>query len=194
MSNSYQVTKKVKNALVYNLRRIFTNNTSFPKYKYIETSGQYDPDLSTIDITGDIPDSHSRFPHIAVDVISGPEKRYIGPDALRETKSGNVVDSDQIFASFDLTANINIYTIDDTLTRDELMDAIHDQFKLITDDLADNAIEIVNTTFNGDTRAYVRDRWYITGRLTLKLYTEWKDDLGVGDTIASIPIDLQINT
>ncbi len=198
MSTSFQINKKVRNAIVHNLRRIFSVDTIYP---YIEATvpydpsanAEYDPDTSKIDITGSIPDSHARFPHISVDVISGPEIRYIGPEDLRETKdsNGNVI-SDEKFASFRLTVNINVYKIDDTLAVDEILDRIHDQFKTVTDDLADSGIEIVNHVFNGINSQYIRDRWFLTGRLTLNVYTEWLEDLGVGDLVGSIPIDLQI--
>ncbi len=198
MSSSFQITKKVRDAVVRNLRRVFSTDSI---YTYVELGGpydpqannEYDPDNSKIDITGHIPDSHAKFPHIAVEVISGAEIRSLGPDTLRETKDSNFKTiTDEIFASFKMTVSINIYTIDDTLAVDEILDRIHDQFKLVTDDLANNGIEIQNHVFNGVRYQYVRDRWYVTGSETLNIYTEWKDDLGVETTVASIPIDIQI--
>ncbi len=191
MSATFQINKKVRNAVILNLRRVFTGDT---KYAYVENAGVYDPIASKIDITDAIPDDHARMPHIVVDVLAGPEKRYIGPEDLREVKDGNNrVIKDEIFTSLNLTININVYTINDTLTRDEVLDRIYDQFKLITDDLADRGVEIISTTFNGDTRAYIRDRWYITGRLSINVYSEWKDELLVEDTVESIPIDVDVN-
>lgn len=198
MSSTFQINRKIRDAFVYNLRRIFSTD---PIYPYVEATvpydpdakAEYDPDASKIDITGHIPNSHARFPHITVEVISGPESRYIGPDDLRETKDGSYVTvTDEIFASFHLTVSINVYTIDDTLAADEILDRIHDQFKTIQDDLADNGIEIKNHVFNGVRYQYIRDRWYVTGLVTLNVYSEWKDSLEIGDTITSIPIDLQI--
>ncbi len=199
MSTSFQINKKVRDAFVQNLRRIFSTDSIYPYVEAVvpydpSANAEYDPDASKIDITGSIPDSNARFPHISVDVISGPEQRYIGPEDLRETKDGNGnVITDEKFASFNLTVNVNVLTIDDTLAVDEILDRIHDQFKSVTDDLADNGVEIVNHVFNGINSQYIRDRWFLTGRLTLNVYTEWVDDLGVGDLVGSIPIDLQID-
>ncbi|HLX52954.1 MAG TPA: hypothetical protein VKR58_03385, partial [Aquella sp.] len=84
-------------------------------------------------------------------------------------------------------------TIDDTIARDQLMDRIYDHFKLTTDDLAANAIEIKRTTFNTDTRTFLNDRWYLTARLSIEVYTEWTDDLGPGSLVTKIPITITLD-
>jgi hypothetical protein len=193
VSNTFQICRKTRDALILNLRRIFSTD---PKYTYVETlSGEYNWDETKIIISDIIPQEHAFFPAIVVDTVSGPETRYLGPDDLRETRDPitHEVSEEKIFSSLDLTVNINVYTINDTIARDEIVDRIYDHLKLITDDLADNGIEIKRVTFSPETRAFVDNRWYITARLILEVYKEWEDSPDIGDLVASIPIVITLN-
>jgi hypothetical protein len=192
MSNIFQINRRTRDAFILNLRRIFAND---PKYPYIETqTGEYDFDRTKIVISDAIPQEHAFFPCLIVDTVSGSEDRYLGPDDLSETKdNSHQTVSDKLFASINLTVNIRLYTIDDTIARDEIIDRIYDHFKITTDDLADNSIEIKRTTFIPDTRSFQNDRWLVTTGLSLEVYTEWVDELGVTDRVAKIPIDVQLN-
>lgn len=191
MSNLYQINKKVRDALILNLRTLFL---SHPKYPYIETvTGEYDFDATKIIISDAIPNEHAFFPAVTVDTVSGREQRYLGADSLDQPQDNtNVVTGDRKFASIPLTVNINIHTIDDTIARDEIVDVIYDHFKLITTELAAAGIEIVSTAFNPDRRAFSGDRYYITASISMQVYTEWVDDLGVDNNIVSIPITLTL--
>jgi len=193
MSNTFQILRKTRDAVILNLRRIFQGDV---KYTYVElSSGEYDWDNTKIIISDIIPQEHAFFPAIVVDTVSGPETRYLGPETLRETRDPTTheVIEDKLFSSLDLTVNINVYTINDTIARDEIVDRIYDHLKLITDDLADNAIEIKRVTFSPETRAFVDDRWYITARMVLEVYTEWVSDIDIGNLVESIPITVTLN-
>lgn len=193
MSNQFQITRKVRDAVVLNLRRVFKTD---PKYPYVEFSTppfDYDFDHTKIVISDAIPAEHAFFPAITVNTVVGDEQRYLGPDSYRMQKDNdNNVTTDELFASIPMTVNINVHTIDDTVARDEIIDRIYDQFKLITDDLADAGVEIAKTRFDADRRSFNGDRWYITATISIQIYTEWKDDLGPGETLATIPISLTL--
>lgn len=192
MSLAFQVTRKVRDAVILNLRRIFNGD---PKYPYVETiDGEFDFDQSKVFISDILPQEHAALPAIVVDTVSGAEIRYLGPDDLGETKNNDFeVTNDRLFTSIDMTVNINIYTINDTISRDELTDRIYDHFKLITDDLAEQGIEIKKTIFNPDRRNFLDNRWYYVATYTLEVYTEWVDDLGAPELVSGLNIDLQLN-
>lgn len=191
MSNLYQINKKVRDAVILNLRTLFLGHS---KYPYVETiTGEYDFDATKIIISDAIPNEHAFFPAIIVDTVTGKEQRYLGADSLGQSKDNhNVVTTDLKFASIPLTVNINIFTIDDTIARDEIVDVIYDHFKLTTTELAASGIEIIATAFNPDRRVFNGDRYYITASITMQVYTEWVDDLGPGTTLAKIPITLTL--
>lgn len=191
MSNTYQINRKVRDAVIFNLRTLFLGH---PKYPYVETiTGEYDFDHTKIVISDAIPNEHAFFPAVIVDTVQGREQRYLGADSLDMPKDNtNTVTGDRKFASIPLTVNINLFTIDDTIARDEIIDIIYDHFKLITDQLAAAGIEIVNTSFNPDRRTFNGDRYYITASISMQVYTEWVDDLGPGTTLAKIPITLTL--
>jgi hypothetical protein len=191
MSLTYQIQRKIRDSLIKNLRRIFNGNL---KYPYIELlSGEYDWENTKVVISDILPQEHAFFPAIVVDTVASVETRYLGPEDLYEVKNSNhEVIEDRFFSSIDSIATINIYTIDDTISRDEIMDTIYDHFKLITDDLAANGIEIKKTTFNVDRRSFVDNRWYYTASITLDLYSEWEDIPAVGDLVESIPITITL--
>jgi hypothetical protein len=256
MSSTFQIAKKIRVAIILNLRRIFSDSnsisltvtsvpdgttldvtssvgvitgdtitqginasvvTSVPdgttikvfsttgfiaaaatgndRYAYVELiSGEYDFDKTRIVISDSIPSEHAFFPAITVDTISGTESRYLGPDSYRTTKDINNVDvTDEIFASFpSMTVNINIHTIDDTKARDEILDRIYDHFKLITTDLAEAGIEIKRTSFVPDRRAFNGDRWYITATISMEVYSEWSDNVGVDQTVSGVNLTLSL--
>ena len=195
MSTTFQINKKVRDAFILNLRRIFTGDPVYPYKELPNGNYDFDPNTGTKIIISDaIPTEPAFYPAIVVDTVFGTETRYLGPEDLFETKDvDNVTIEDKKFASLDLTVNLSVFTAGDTIARDEILDRIYDQFKLITEDLAESGIEIKDTTFNQETRLFQNNRWYVTARLTINVYTEWEDELGVGDTIASIPIDMTLD-
>ncbi len=191
MSNLYQINKKVRDAVILNLRTLFLAHS---KYPYVETiTGEYDFDATKIIISDAIPNEHAFYPAIIVDTVVGREQRYLGADSLDQPKDmAGLVTADRKFASIPLTVNINIHTIDDTIARDEIVDVIYDHFKLTTPELAAAGIEIVGTSFNPDRRTFNGDRYYITTSISMQIYTEWVDDLGQGDLVGTIPITLSL--
>ena len=195
MSATFQINTKVRNALILNLRRIFTGDPIYPYKELGNGEYDFDPNNGTkIVISDAIPTEPAFYPAIVVDTVSGSETRYLGPDDLLEIKDSNGrTIEDKKFSSLDLAVNLNIFTAGDTIARDEILDRIYDQFKLITDDLAESGIEIKNTSFNQESRLFQNDRWYITAKLTLNVYTEWEDELGVENLVSSIPIDLSVD-
>jgi hypothetical protein len=84
--------------------------------------------------------------------------------------SGNEV----LFASItSSTVTINIYTIDDSIQRDELTDLIYNNLKYTTTDLANFGIEIIKTHFPTFASAYSEGRWFFSGKLSIDVYSEW---------------------
>jgi hypothetical protein len=191
MSNQFQLSKKVREAVILNLRRIFTGD---PDYNYAETiDGEYDFDNTRIVIAAVLSQEPVFFPAITVETVPGQEQRYLGPDSHRTRLDNNKVQiSDEMFTSFDMNVTIAVHTIDDLKTKDQIVDRIYDHLKTINDDLADRGIEVKRTTLSQDKRSFNGDRWFITGGLTLEIYTEWHDDTGPGTTLAKIPISLSL--
>lgn len=192
MSNQFQITRKTRDAMILALRRAFLNDD---KYPYIETAtGEYNFDLTKIIISDAIPQEHAFFPAVIVDSVSGNEQRYLGPDDLGEVKDSNhLIQEDNLFASINLTLNIRVYTIDDTIARDEIIDRIYDRLKLITDDLANAGVEIKHSNFLSESRRYERGRWYVTAGMSIEVYTEWSDTLDIGDRVEKIPINITVD-
>jgi hypothetical protein len=85
----------------------------------------------------------------------------------------NLAGDEQLFSSIVSTVTINIYTIDDSLSRDELTDLIYNDFKYTTTDLANFGIEIIKTSFPTFASAYNEGRWFFSGKLTIDVYSEW---------------------
>lgn len=190
MSSTFQIHRKIRDALILNLRRVFQGDS---KYPYVETiSGEYDYDTTKIVISDAIPQDHVFFPALVVDNLSGSEQRYLGPDDLGETKDSNFhVTSDSIFSSLNMTATVTLYCYD-TIARDEIIDRIYDHIKLITDDLADNGIEVKRQGLPASGRQFINDRWLLTSTISFELYSEWVDQLPIGDLVAKIPINLTL--
>jgi len=188
---SYQINRKIRDAFILNLRSIFAVD---PKYTYVETpGGEYDYQATKIIISDAIPTESAFFPALLVSAIPAQESRYLGPETLGETKDGNnVTTGDEKFSSIVSNVSLTLHTIDDTIARDEIIDTIYQQFKLLTTELANDGIEIIESSFSPDRRQFVKDRWYITATVNMRVYTEWKTDLGPGTTLAKIPIDLQL--
>ena len=104
MSTTFQVATKVRDAIITNLKNLFTND---PVYPYVEDAeGEWDYDNSKVFISDEIPQESANFPGIMADVFTGTEQRYLGPDTYRFTKdSGFIVTSDELFSSIPFTMN-----------------------------------------------------------------------------------------
>ena len=188
---TYQINRKIRDAFILNLRSIFAADS---KYTYVETpGGEYDFKNTKIVISDAIPTESAFFPALLVSAIPAQESRYLGPEALREVKdSSNNVIGDEKFSSIVSNVSLTLHTIDDTIARDEIMDTVYQQFKLLTEELAVDGIEIIESSFAADRRQFVRDRWFITATINIRVYTEWQTDFGPGTTLAKIPIELNL--
>jgi hypothetical protein len=187
-----QVVTKIRDKVISNLRRLLSTDL---KYTYVELpSGDYNFDLTKIIISDIIPQDHAFYPAVIVESVGGDETRYIGPDTLNLVKNvHHVVTDDLLFDSIVSTVTINIYTIDDTIARDELTDLIYNNFKYTNDDLANAGIEIIRTHFPVHAQAYADQRWYLTGRITMELYSEWKGSLGTGTTLTQTNVTVTLS-
>jgi len=177
-TNPFQIQLKIRNAFLLALRDIFSpsNNPAGWKYPYIENAqGMWDYDHSKIFISDIIPQDNAAFPALVIDTYSGNETRYLGEDQNQVKNSFHVVTEDNHFASITSTVTINIYIIDDTIARDEIIDTIYDHFKDITHQLAINGIEIIKSTMPSETRVMQDNRWWITNRIVIDVYSEWRD-------------------
>ena len=191
--STYQITTKIRDKIVNNIRRLLTGD---PKYTYIELpNGDYDFANTRVIISDIVPQSSIFYPAIIVESLGGDEERYIGPDTLNLVKNNShVVTDDKLFTSIKSTVAINIYTIDDTIARDELTDLIYNNFKYTNDDLANAGIEIFKTHFPVHAQAYAEGRWYLTGRITMELYSEWNGSLGTGNLLDNVTVSFGLES
>ena len=191
LSNTFQLSKKVREAVILNLRRMFTGDSTYP---YVETiDGEFDYDNTKIIIAANLSQEPVFFPAITVETVPGEEQRYLGPDSYRTSyDTDGVQTSDEMFTSFNMTVNISVHTIDDLKTKDQILDRIYDHMKTINDDLADNGVEVKRTSFLQDKRSFNGDRWFITGGLILEIYTEWHESLSIDSAVSGVNLTLSL--
>lgn len=146
----------------------------------LSQGGLFDFDNSEIFIGDAIPQDYQDWPMIVVDTASANETRYLGPEDQNVVKNEfGVVIADNIFSSLVVNVNINVYTIDDTLARDNIIDLIYNNISEIRDQLASHGIEMIDRTMPTETRVFQDQRWYITNHFTLRVYCEWTDNLEI---------------
>ena len=186
-----QVVTKIRDKIIANLRRLLTTD---PKYTYVELpNGEYDFTNTKVIISDIFPQDHIFYPAIIVNTTTSAEDRYIGPDTNQLVKNGShVVTDDLLFDSFVSTVNINVYTIDDSLSRDVICDILYNNFKYTNTDLAEFGIEIIRTSFPTFAGNYAEGRWYFTGNLTMELYSEWNGSLGSGTTMTQTNVSVSL--
>ena len=156
--------------------------------------GLWNFDTSKIFIGDAIPQDYAALPMLVVDTASASETRYLGPEDLSWTKNSfNVVTEDKIFSSLVVTVNINLYTIDDTIARDEIIDLIYNNISEIRDDLAAHGIEMIRRTLPTESRVLQDGRYYITNRFTLEVYCEWSDVDTDPSTVSAIDITIPLS-
>jgi hypothetical protein len=157
--------------------------------------GLWDFDNSEIFIGDAIPQDYQDWPMVIVDTASASETRYLGPEDLSQSKNSfGVVTSDKIFSSLIVNVNINLYTIDDTIARDEIIDLIYNNISTIRDDLAIHGIEMIDRTLPTESRVFQDQRQYITNRFTLRVYCEWTEDNVPIVNISGVNITVPIQT
>jgi len=129
---------------------------------------------------------------VIVDTASASETRYLGPeDAFELKNSANVVTQSEIFSSLVVNINIKVYTIDDTLARDKIIDLIYNNMSEIRHQLAVNGIEMIDRTMPNETRIAQNQRIYIENHFVLRVYTEWSDNqdiVNITSVNVSVPV------
>lgn len=155
--------------------------------------GLFDFDNSDIFIADAVPQDYQDWPMLIVDTASANETRYLGPEDSFELKNAaNVVTQDTIFSSLIVTVNIKLYTIDDTLARDKIIDLIYNNMSEIRHQLAINGIEMIDRTMPTETRLAQNQRIYIENHFVLRVYCEWSDNLSITN-ISSLSITVPVN-
>ena len=155
--------------------------------------GLFDFDNSEIFIADAVPQDYQDWPMLIVDTASANETRYLGPEDSFELKNAaNVVTQSTIFSSLIVTVNIKLYTIDDTLARDKIIDLIYNNMSEIRHQLAINGIEMIDRTMPTETRLAQNQRIYIENHFVLRVYCEWSDNLPITN-ITSMSITVPVN-
>jgi hypothetical protein len=135
---------------------------------------------------------------IIVDTASASETRYLGPEDSFELKNAaNVVTQSEIFSSLVVNINIKVYTIDDTLARDKIIDLIYNNMSEIRHQLATNGIEMIDRTLPTETRIAQNQRIYIENHFILRVYCEWSDSptiTNITSISVAVPIKIAVAT
>src|SRR6185437_2655205 len=156
--------------------------------------GLWDHDNSDIFIGDAVPQDFQDWPMIIVDTASASENRYLGPeDSFQAKNFANVVTTDEIFTSLVVNVNIKVYTIDDTLARDKIIDLIYNNLSEIRTQLATMGMEMIDRTLPTETRLVQNQRVYIENHFIIRLYCEWSDNLPITN-ITSIGVTVPVNT
>lgn len=156
--------------------------------------GLWDHDASDIFIGDAVPQDFQDWPMIIVDTASASENRYLGPeDSFQAKNFSNVVTTDQLFTSLVVNVNIKVYTIDDTLARDKIIDLIYNNLSEIRTQLARMGMEMIDRTLPTETRLVQNQRVYIENHFILRLYCEWSDNLPITN-ITAIGVTVPVNT
>lgn len=156
--------------------------------------GLWDHDNSDIFIGDAVPQDYQDWPMIIVDTASAAETRYLGPeDSFQQKNQSNIVIKDEIFTSLIVNVNIKVYTIDDTIARDQIIDLIYNNISEFRSKLAILGMEMIDRTLPTETRLVQNQRVYIENHFILRLYCEWSDSLAITN-IESITITVPIDT
>jgi hypothetical protein len=156
--------------------------------------GLWDFDNSEIFIGDAIPQDYQDWPMIIVDTASASETRYLGPEDSYQAKNVfNVVTVDEIFSSLVVNINIKVYTIDDTLARDKIIDLIYNNISEIRHQLAINGIEMIDRSLPTETRIAQNQRVYIENHFILRVYCEWSDSTSIVN-VSSVGVSVPFYT
>lgn len=159
----------------------------------LRQGGLWDHDNSDIFIGDAVPQDYQDWPMIIVDTASAREDRYLGPeDAFDAQNDANVVVQDEIMSSLVVTVNIKVYTIDDTIARDQIIDLIYNNMSELRHFLAINGIEMIDRTLPTETRLVQNQRVYIENHFILRVYCEWSDSLAFTN-ITSVSVSVPVN-
>jgi len=156
--------------------------------------GLWDHDNSDIFIGDAVPQDYQDWPMIIVDTASASETRYLGPeDSFQQKNASNVVIKDEIFSSLVVNVNVKVYTIDDTIARDQIIDLIYNNLSEIRSQLAVLGMEMIDRTLPTENRLVQNQRVYIENHFIIRLYCEWSDALPITNITSlsiTVPVDL----
>ena len=157
--------------------------------------GLFDFDNSDVFISDATSQDYADWPSIIVNTAMANETRYLDSEGNFEKKnSSNVVIQSEIFSSLVVTIAIKIYSIDDTLARDNIADLIYNNLSEIRDVLAANGIEMIDRTLPNETRIAQDQRIYIENPFILRVYCEWSDSLTPITNITSVSVTVPVQT
>lgn len=188
MQDVYQIKKRVRDAIITNLKNFFKTHE---KYRYVETEeGIVDLERTKIMISDVTPNEVLKIPVIYVDVMSGTETRLIDHDLLYEefTEEGLRVERSTYLS---LTCTILVYAYD-TIVRDELADLVYQSIKRYLKDLNKNGVVVRKVDMEAERRVMIQDRWYYTSGLRLDLGAEWiEDEEIVAENIERVGVEVE---
>lgn len=166
------IVKRVRDAIVLNFRRGFSYDT---KYTYVQNpDGSVNFDCTKVVVNDVTPENAYFLPSINVMTVNGDEHRFLQEDFFDEYT--DELGADVTRRGAPMTFNVAVdATALDTITRDELLDRMYRNLKIITDDLANYGVAVVKTTIRGDRKEFKGDRWFYTSGVELHLYAEWTE-------------------
>lgn len=177
------ISRRVRDAIVVNLRNQFALDTEYP---YVENpDGTLNFTQTKVAINDATPIDFLIYPCITVENLSGEEHRFLQQDYFEQFK-------DSLGAVFTrrgapMTMEVTIKAIAlDTVVRDQILDRLYERFKILTDYLSVSGVGVVKTSLLPDTREFPHDRWIYTSGIRMTLYVEWTEVDPIGDTVTKI--------
>jgi len=185
---SYQITRKIRDAVIVNFREAFKTDSVYT-YKEV-VDGNTDLATTQITITDVTPNEVSVIPALVVSTLPVDEKRFLQQDLFTEEKNINgtykTTRGSMLFAE----VNLDLWTLDG-INRDQVLDRVYHHLKTFTDKLTESGIELIQTTILTDRRSFLLDRWWYTGGIKLRVYSEYYEeetDESVSGIKVSIPL------
>jgi len=179
------IVKRIRDAIILNFRRAFAYDT---KYTYVQNiDGSVNFDCSKLVINDVTPEDAFFLPSINVMTLSGEEHRFLQEDFFNQFKDAVGTDVTRRGAPMTFSVSVEATALD-TITRDDLVDRMYRNLKIITDDLANNGVGIVRTSIRADRKEFRGDRWFYTSGVELHLYAEWieEDSIDPNTTLDNI--------
>ena len=177
MSDNYQICRKVRDSFILNLRDAFSKDK---KYTYDENPN--DTKIMIQDVT---PMQAIKIPSIIISSLSVDESRFLQDDFLEETDTGYTR-----CAGLNSRTSIEILTLD-TIKKDEITDRVYQLLKDFKDVLANNGIAIWKTDILPDRKEFIQDRWFYKSGLTITAYSEWSENILVGN-VSAVSISMSV--
>src|ERR1035437_7158093 len=185
------ISRRVRDAIVLNLRNQFSTDTEYP---YVENvDGTLDFTRTKVAINDATPMDFLIYPSITVKNLSGEEHRFLQEDYIEQFTDANGVVSDRRGAPMTMEVTIEAMALD-TVVRDQILDRLYERFKILTDYLSASGVGIVKTSLLSDGREYPHDRWIYTSGIRMTLYVEWTEVSAIGPTLTKITNTVSTDT